>query len=140
MIKDVIISIKGTQGIDGESDVVEFTTEGRLGIKDGKYFLSYEEGKLLEGAEVKTKMLINSPQSVVLQRTGDINSRMEIIKGERRTCFYSTPVGNISIGIYGEELDINLSEFGGSIRLAYTIDSQLKTISRNKVEIKVKEV
>ncbi len=140
MIKDVIINIKGTQGLDGETDVVEFTTEGKLGIRDEKYFLSYEEGQLLEGAKVKTKMLINSDTSVVLERKGDINSRMEIEKGERRTCFYGTPIGNITIGIYGEELDVNLSEKGGRIKLSYNIDSQLTPVSQNKVEITVKEV
>ncbi len=140
MIKNVIIKIKGTQGIDGENDVVEFTTEGKLGIKDGKYFLSYEEGQLLEGAKVKTKMFINSEASVVLQRSGEINSRMEIENGQRRTCFYDTPIGNITIGIYGEELQVDLSEKGGRIYLAYNIDSQLRPISQNKVEITVKEV
>ena len=140
MIKDVIIKVVGTQGIDGEEDTVELTTEGRFGINDGRYFLSYDEGQMLETGRVKTKIFINSPDSVVLQRSGDISSRMEIIKGERKSCFYSTPVGDICIGIYGENIELDLNEKGGSVNLVYTIDSDLKLISRNQVKITVKEV
>ena len=140
MIKDVLITVVGIQGIDGEEDTVELTTEGRFGIKDGKYFLSYDEGQIVEAGKVKTKIFINFPDSVVLQRTGDINSRMEITAGERKSCFYSTPVGDICIGIYGENIQLDLKENGGNINLVYTIDSDLKLISRNRVKITVKEV
>ena len=140
MIKDVLITVVGIQGIDGEEDTVELTTEGRFGIKDGKYFLSYDEGQIVEAGKVKTKIFINFPDSVVLQRTGDINSRMEITAGERKSCFYSTPVGDICIGIYGEKIELDLKENGGNINLVYTIDSDLKLISRNRVKITVKEV
>lgn len=140
MIKDVLITVVGIQGIDGEEDTVELTTEGRFGIKDGKYFLSYDEGQIVEAGKVKTKIFINSPNSVVLQRTGDISSRMEITAGERKSCFYSTPVGDICIGIYGENIELDLKENGGNINLVYTIDSDLKLISRNRVKITVKEV
>lgn len=140
MIKDVLITVVGIQGIDGEEDTVELTTEGRFGIKDGKYFLSYDEGQIVEAGKVKTKIFINFPDSVVLQRTGDINSRMEITAGERKSCFYSTPVGDICIGIYGENIELDLKENGGNINLVYTIDSDLKLISRNRVKITVKEV
>ena len=140
MIKDVLITVVGIQGIDGEEDTVELTTEGRFGLRDGKYFLSYDEGQIVEAGRVKTKIFINSPDSVVLQRTGDISSRMEITAGERKSCFYSTPVGDICIGIYGENIELDLKENGGNINLVYTIDSDLKLISRNRVKITFKEV
>lgn len=140
MIKDVIINIKGVQGIDDQTDTVELTTEGRFGIKDGKYFLSYEEGQLIENGQVKTHIYINSPNSVVLQRKGAVESRMEIEKDKRNSCFYLTQVGELSLEIYGEKLDIDLNESGGKIDMVYTIDSDLRLVSRNQVEITVKEV
>lgn len=140
MIKDVVIKIKGIQGIDDQIDTIEFTTEGKFGIKDGKYFLSYDEGQMMEGCDVKTKIFVNSPQSLVLQRSGSITSRMEIEKEKRNTCFYSTPIGELTIGIYGEILDINLNESGGSINMVYNIDSHMQLVSRNEVKISVKEV
>lgn len=140
MIKDVIIDIKGTQGIDGESDTIEFSTDGRFGIKDNEFFISYNEGQMFEEKlDVKTSIFIK-PDSVVLQRSGSVNSRMVIEKGTRNTCFYSTPVGNMVLGIYGEEIGLDLSEKGGSLNMSYNIDSELKLVSRNQVEIKIREI
>ena len=140
MIKDVIIDIKGIQGIDDDSDVIEFTTDGRFGIKDGEFFISYDDGQMLEEClEVKTTIFIK-PDSVVLQRNGAIKSRMVIEKGVRNTCFYSTPHGNMVLGIYGENVDCNLSENGGSLKMSYNIDSDLKLVSRNEVSIKIREI
>lgn len=140
MIKDVLITIKGVQGIDGDNDTVELTTEGRFGMKNGKYFLSYEEGQMIDSGAVKTKILINSDQSVVLQRSGEIKSRMEIEKGKRTTCFYVTPIGELTLGIYGESLEVDFNESGGSLNMIYTIDADLRPVSRNEVKITVKEV
>lgn len=141
MIKDVLINIKGVQGIDDESDTIEFISEGRFGFKDGEYFISYDESGMLDSGEtVKTKIHINSSDSVVLQRSGSIKSRMLIEKNKRNTTFYATPFGELLIGVFGEEIDYNLSENGGEINLKYTIDSDLRLVSRNYVNIKIKEV
>ena len=140
MIKDVIIDIKGIQGIDDESDTIEFTTDGRFGIKDGEFFISYDDGQMLEESlELKPSVFIK-PSSVVLHRNGAIKSRMVIEKGVRNTCFYSTPHGNMVLGIYGDSVDYDLSEKGGSLKMSYNIDSNLKLVSRNEVSIKIREI
>ena len=135
-----MITVKGEQSVQGESDSVELATCGRFGLRDGNYFLSYEEGQIEGSGKVKTKININSPDLVVLSRSGDIESRMEIVKGERKPCLYATTVGNIYIDIYGEKISVDLNEKGGSIKLQYSIFSGLNVISQNKVEITVKEV
>lgn len=140
MIKDVIIDIKGMQGIDDESDTIEFTTDGRFGIKNDEYYISYDEGQMLDDdTKVKTTLLVR-PDSVVLSRSGSVNSRMLIQKGERNTCFYSTPHGNLVLGIFGNSIDFDLNEKGGKIRIEYNIDSDLKLVSKNSVDITVREI
>lgn len=42
-MKDVIITIKGTQDVDGEKEVVELTTLGKLGERDGKWYITYKD-------------------------------------------------------------------------------------------------
>lgn len=141
MIKDVLINIKGIQGIDGESDTVELVTEGKFGIRNGEYYLAYDEGAMLDSKdEVKTRIYIKNADSVVLRRTGAIASHMLIENGKRNTCIYATPFGEMTIGISGESIEHSLNENGGEIRLKYSIDSQLRLISRNEVNISVKEV
>jgi len=141
MIKDVLINIKGIQGLDDDSDTIEFITDGRFGFKEGEYYISYDESAMLDsGEKVKTQIYIKPDNSVVLQRTGSIKSRILIEKGVRNNCFYSTPMGELTIGVFGEELLYDLDESGGNINLKYTIDSALKLISRNEVNISIKEV
>ena len=141
MIKDVIIDIKTEQSLDGQSDSIEFTTDGRFGIKDGAYFLSYDESGLLDvEGEIKTTLYLKPDNTVILQRKGSYNSRMVIEKGVRTNCFYSTPVGDLSLGIFGEKVVSNLNDNGGSIALTYLIDADAKLLSRNKVNISVREV
>ncbi|MBO5019279.1 MAG: DUF1934 domain-containing protein [Clostridia bacterium] len=141
MIKDVIIDIKGVQGIDENTDTIEFTTDGRFGFKDGEYYIAYDEGQLFDnGEKVNTKLFIKANDSVILQRNGALKSKMVIEKGKRNTCFYSTVAGDLVIGIFGEAVDYDFTEKGGSINLKYTIDSDLRVISRNSVNILIREV
>ena len=116
-------------------------SSGRFGIKDGSYFISYDESKLLEvDGDVKTTVFIKPDNSVVMQRKGAYNSHMIIQKGVRNNCFYVTPMGELSLGIFGEKVKTDFSQAGGSLNMSYTIDTNLQLISRNNVNISVKEV
>jgi hypothetical protein len=44
------------------------------------------------------------------------------------------------MGIFGENVREDLSQSGGSLFMSYTIDVNYGMLSRNQVEIKVKEV
>lgn len=141
MIKDVIIEIKTEQTVDSDTDFIEFTTDARFGFKDGSYFVSYDESKLLDvDGEVKTTLFVKPDNSIVLQRKGAYNSRMVIEKGVRNNCFYATPHGELSLGIFGEKVFSQLDNNGGKISMKYTIDTGLQLLSRNNVNISIREV
>ncbi len=138
MIKDVIIDIKGTQENDEGKNVIELNTEGRFGSKDGEYFLSYDEGELSGLGNVKTVLVVRPDHSVLLTRSGSLESRFEIEAGKRSLSAYHTPEGEMMLGFYGESVEHDLSEEGGNISMVYTIDSNLELVSRNTVKISVR--
>lgn len=138
-MNDFIIEIKGTQGIDTQSDTIELSTVGTLSEKDGKFLITYEENKTLEEKTVKTKVLTED-NKVIMLRSGGIDSRMVIEKGKRNTCFYSIPQGELVLGIFGEEIDNKLNKNGGKLTMNYTIDIENSLVSQNKVEISVRKV
>lgn len=141
MMKDVIINISGEQGIDNDSDKIELTTVGRFGEKNGSYYLTYDETEMLEvGGAVKTGIYIKPDKSVILQRTGSVESRLVVEEGKRSVCCYNTSAGELLIGIFGEKVKTDLTPKGGEISMKYTIDSNLRLVSRNSVKISVKEV
>ncbi|MBQ7725554.1 MAG: DUF1934 domain-containing protein, partial [Clostridia bacterium] len=106
----------------------------------GSFFISYEEGELSGLGDVKTMLYIRPDHSVVLQRTGDFQSRMAIEPGKRSSSLYRTPHGDMMISVYGESVEHDLTPEGGSLSLCYTIDSNLELISRNTVKISVRRV
>lgn len=139
-MKDVIIKIKGTQGLEGQQEVMEFTTDGKMDFTPRLITLFYDEGQMMEGAKIKTRLELSGASEAVIVRSGTMNSRLVVKKGVRNTCFYSTPFGEMTIGIFGETIENNLSESGGTLKLAYTIDSNSNLISKNEVFITVREV
>ena len=138
MMKDVIINIKGLQGLGDELDTIELTTDGRFGEKNGSYYMTYDESAMLGLENVKTALYIKPGNSVILQRSGDVESRLVVEEGKRSTCYYNTPQGELLIGIFGESVKTELNSGGGKIHMKYTIDSNLNLISRNTVDISVK--
>lgn len=136
MMKDVIISIKGSDG--GEN--IELMTDGRFGEKNGSYYLTYDETEMLGMGKVKTSIYVKPDSSVILQRTGAVESRLVVEEGRRSVCAYNTDAGELLIGISGESVKTSLTADGGDISMKYTIDSNLKLVSRNTVKISVRGV
>lgn len=136
MMKDVIISIKGSDGDEN----IELMTDGRFGVKNGSYFLTYDETEMLGMGKVKTSIYVKPDSSVIMQRTGAVESRLVVEEGKRSVCAYNTDVGELLIGISGEIVKTNLTADGGDISMKYTIDSNLKLVSRNTVKISVRGV
>ena len=140
MLQEKIIEVKSkTVNNFGEEDVMEIKTVGKYGIKNGKTYISYDEGGAL-GVDGVTTILKAQDDRVILSRTGALESRLDIEKGERHQCHYSTIYGDLFIGIFGEILDNKLKENGGKLFMSYTIDINCEFMSRNDVEITVKEV
>lgn len=139
MLSEKIIEIKSvTVNEDGEEDTIEMTTVGKFGVRDGKAFVSYDDSNAL-GVEGVTTVLHADSDRVILKRTGGLQSQLEIEKGERHQCHYSTAFGELQVGIYGESIENRLRECGGKLKMAYTVDVNCRLMSHNQVEITVKE-
>ena len=140
-MKEVLIDIKGTQRTDGDEDVVELTTVGKMNTVNGKTYLQYDVCTESEADGVNCLIKIDhKDNSVVMQRSGAYNSRMYIKKGQRHTCHYETVGGVLTMGIFGESIKDEMTADGGRLYMSYTIDVNYGMLSRNSVEIKVKEV
>lgn len=138
-MKEVIIKIKGTQGLGDDKSAIELSSEGTLTREGEKYILSYNEDTVVEGGNIRTRLTAEDGGKITLERSGAISSKLYIQKGVRNNCFYSVPEGNLTLGIYGKEVSVNLDDTGGTIEMTYTLDANMKLISENTVLINVKE-
>ncbi len=138
-MKKVLIKIKGIQGADNDKSVIELSTEGVMRSFDGEYILTYSEQQTLDGSNLKTQLTVKNNKTVILERKGDLNSRLVITEGERNSCIYAIPQGSLTLGIYGKEVKCDLTETGGRLKMSYAIDANLNPLSENTVEITVEE-
>lgn len=138
-MKKVLVKVRGVQGVDDDKTVIELTTEGTLRKFEDEYIITYTEEQTIEGSKTKTQLTVKGDNTVILERRGDLNSRLTITEGERNNCLYAIPQGSLSLGIYGKEVKTNLTDSGGTVKMVYSIDMNLQPISENEVEILVEE-
>lgn len=140
-MKRVRISIKGKQTVNGDSETIELISDGTLRRADGGFKICYRDGELQGYSQkVNTELFVSNHNRAILSRTGGISSKLIIKEGERNNCFYNTAAGELMIGIYGRKVSYDLNESGGTVHLAYTIDQNMQEISKNEVNITVKEL
>lgn len=137
-MNDVLITVKGTQTANDGPEVIELTTQGKLAYKDDKVFISYKSDDV-QNTNVSTTIKLDSNDRIIVLRSGGIESKMVIEKGKKSKCFYSVSNSDLVLNIYGEKIENNI-ENNGILVFEYTIDIDNTFVSRNRIEIYIKEV
>lgn len=138
-MKDVIISIKGTQNdADGSDNEIELVTDGQFAFENGRGVLTYMESEITGLEGTKTSFVIN-PMGVVLSREGNLNSNMFFEKGRKHEFVYETPFGSTTMGVDTKKLNIDFNEHGGDMEIEYVVDFQHAVVGYNLFKIKVSE-
>lgn len=106
---DVIIRVKGIQAM-GEEDTpepVEVVTVGKHYFRNGSHYLRYDE--LMEGFQEPSVNYIKlSPDSVEVRKKGLTNVHMVFEHKKKNITFYTTPFGQLELGI--STTDIQMQE------------------------------
>ena len=128
MTKDVLITIRGVHTLDHEDNDVEMIVRGDYYQKNGKHYILYEE--ILEGAEERVKNVIKmSPVSMDSIKKGVTNSRMLFEKNKKNLSCYSTPVGNLVIGIQANHFYVEEQENSIKVNVDYSLDINYEHMS-----------
>ena len=138
--KQIILFVRGEQTYDSVApEVTELATEGIMTLDGGEIGLSYEETELTGMQGTTTRFTIRG-DTVVLERTGMIQSRMEFKQGERSSSLYETPWGTMVVDIATTKLAHRLTERGGVMEIVFTIAVNHQVTGENRFKIRVKEV
>ena len=139
MEKSVIISIRGTQFAEnGEEEIIEFVTDGRLSQSEGDgYCISYEESELT-GMEGTTTTFQIEDNRITLHRSGSSNSQMIFEEGKRHLSFYETPYGEVIIGVNTHRAWSDFGQDGGSLGIQYGVEVDNALMGENQVLIHVR--
>jgi len=140
MSKNVIINVKGIQtDNDNDSNTLELITEGKYYQKGSNYFITYKESEVTGMAGTTTTLKVGDGV-VTLMRFGKVNSQFVFQKGQKHISSYETEYGNFTIGVFANNVDINISDTGGEIRVGYQVEIDSQSTGRNDFYMLVREV
>ena len=140
MKKDVLITIKGIQKVDGEDDVVELTTVGNYYKRKGSYCMTYDESEATGFEGEQTTLSVDPLGLVTMSRLGRERSQLVIEPGVRHQCHYETEYGPLVLGVLGTSTKSSLTDEGGELNFKYSLDINTALASENEVHVTVKEV
>lgn len=100
--------------------------------------VTYEE---LAGAFAGSTVQITCTggNEVSVLRDGPHPTELVIERGRRHVCQYDTDYGSILMGVFGESVDCDMTGTGGTLSFTYTIDTDGSFVTRNTLQITVKE-
>lgn len=139
IMKDVIISITGTQTVESGDDVIELVTDGKYSYGEDASMITYNESSLTGMEGTKTTFKIEK-DIVTLTREGAVNSQMLFQKGRKHFFIYDTPYGATTMGVDTQKLRTDMGEHGGKMDIVYSVDVDSLILGKNVFSINVKEV
>ena len=138
MKKQVLITVKNTQEVDGQTDSGEMTTTGELWQEEDRLTLRYRE--VAEDEEIETTVTLDGsadPPPVRIARIGETESRMTVEQGKRHHSIYNLGPCEFALGVYGETVCWKPTPQGGTLTLQYTMDMNAVYAGRSTVQLLV---
>ena len=133
----VEIILRSVQRNEEEENETELRTEG-VYEHDGKnWSVSYEESEATGFEDSTTEITGTDGRCVSIVRRGSANSNLMIETGKKHYCLYGTPFGDMTLGIYTNKIEDNLSPQGGQLYLRYTLDVNASFLSDNEIYLEV---
>ena len=139
MTKDVLITISGVQMLDEEDMDVEMVTRGDYYQRNGKHYILYDE--VMEGFEGTVRNVIKvSPESVDIIKQGAASTRMQFYKNNKNLSCYTTPLGDLMIGIQANRISIDEGQDHLKINVEYSLDINYQHASDCNISVSVQSV
>ncbi|MGI6316470.1 MAG: DUF1934 domain-containing protein [Christensenellales bacterium] len=116
----IVLHIHSRQETDGEVRETDITSRARYTEQKGAFVLEYDEPR--EDGSFSTTTLTARPNSLFLARTGEDGIHIMIEKGHMTASLYNTPVGELTLLVYPQKVDMRLARNRGNMELSYVVD------------------
>lgn len=140
MTKDVWISIKGLQ-FEGAADAesIEVIQKGQFYKKNGAYYLMYEEP--VEGSTKVIKNVIKFRENEVqVSKKGAINACLNFVEEKKNLSNYSTPYGNLMVGIDTQNIEIDEKKDSLTLNIFYALDVNYEFLADCKISVEARSI
>ena len=138
MKKEVLVTITGSQ-TDGETtENTEVKTVGEYYRKNDRHFVLFEE--LSEDRKVSKNTIKITDHDISLIRSGEQSTRLVFEKGRKNLSYYTTPFGELMLGVDTEEIEVEESDSRIKARIVYGLEMNGALATTNTIQIEVREI
>lgn len=106
----------------GETTNLVTAAEGNLYLRNGKYYIIYEEPDVSQMKDCTTTVKTDL-KTVSVKRGGSINTNLEFELNCEKRCVYKFEFGTIIMETKATVIEVSLTEEGGVIYLEYELDT-----------------
>ncbi len=143
MTEEIKLKIRGlhSQGEQNE-DTIEVVSIGKMYETEGTLCIDYEEvaEETDEGVVQTAKCLMKiGKESVEVIKKGGNESQMLFMPGQTTYTYYSTPFGEIEIGLHTEYIKRTEKDRGFQLNMGYNMEMNQSFVSHCNVEIEVEK-
>lgn len=140
MTKDVLLSIVGLYTEDNENeDSIETLTPAEFYVKEGVYYIFYEE--ILDGVNGITKSRMKyQDKCFELTRKGEMSVHLLFEEGKKTLNTYQLPYGTLVVGLDTKKIEMNESEEEIKLHIEYAMEINYQQVSDNDIDIVIKAV
>ena len=132
----VLITMKSRQVTADDAEETELITIGTCQWEDTVLTLSYEDTDATGFAGATTTIRIDPDLLVSILRSGTANSNLTLETGKKHFCLYSTPFGEMTIGVQAKEILFEPEEMCGTLHMVYVIDINAVFMSENTIDLR----
>lgn len=143
MTKEVLVSISGLQMAvndmeEYDDDPIEIISAGNYYLKDETHYIFFDE--VVEGIPgmTKTQIRIHGKESLEVMKKGISNMHLVFEKNKTNRCIYSTPFGQLNLGISTSSIIVDEQEDNINVRAEYSLDVNHDPLSDCTIRINIR--
>ena len=123
-----------------EEDTIEFLTNANLTKKNNKYYVifNYPE-EYVTANQTKATLKIENDK-VTLLKYGVHCTQFIFEQGQQHNGHYETDFGSLSVGIFADNVSVDIDDNGGDINLDYRIYFNDLVTHRTNLSINLKKI
>ena len=122
-----------------EEDTIEFLTNANLTKKNDKYYIMFNYPENFDANTSRATLKIEN-QKVTLLKYGKSCTQFIFEQGHEHKGHYETDFGSLSVGIFSDNVTVDLNDDGGDINLDYTIYFNDLATHRTNLSINLKKI
>lgn len=138
MTKDVLLAIRGLQfDVNQDENKIETINFAEYYNKNNKHYIIYDE--ITEGFSESTKNIIKvNDHCLDLTKRGLVNVHMVFEENKKNMTNYSTPYGNILIGIDAKKVTCTEDEEQISVDVEYALEVNYEHLADCKIQMSIR--